>query len=116
MKEFDIESLQEVLDRAFNICYAPLVIHEIGDRRLASKREINAIQVPRLQARKRQRGLAQRLTRERSGVGDGAAYFVPFFDNGDPLAEDGGSIRAFLTGCRGLAASSLPATLAPALA
>src|SRR4030095_7872270 len=49
-----------------------LVAHEIPDRRLSSKRKIDAKELARTHTRKGQRGFAQGLARDRARVDPGA--------------------------------------------
>ena len=71
-----------------------LVAHEIRDGRLSSKGKIDAKELARTPAGKSQRGFAQRLARDRSGIDSGSADFAQFLNQRDALAENRRRIRS----------------------
>ncbi len=78
------------------------VMHEIGHRRLAPERKVDAMEVARFEPRERERSFAQRLARKRPRVGHGAADERRLLHHRHALAEDGGCHRALFS--RGAAA------------
>ena len=71
-----------------------LVAHEVFNRRVTSKREINAEEFARTPTRKRERRFAQRFARNRTGVDTRAANLAKFFYKRDPLPENCGGVSS----------------------
>ncbi len=95
MKRLDVEASHLLFPApAFVRGDVVLVAHEIRDGRLSPEREIDAKELARTQAGKRQRRFAQRLARDRAGVDPGAADIAQFFHERDALAEDPRGIRS----------------------
>ena len=66
-----------------------LAAHELRHRRRAGERDRQAVHLALAVAGEEERGLAQRLRRERAGVDAGAAERGRLLDDGDALAEVG---------------------------
>src|SRR6476660_8233485 len=72
-----------------DVCF---MAHEIGDGRLAPKREVHAEEFARAHAGKRQRGFPQGFARKRAGINSGAADLAKFFHQRGALAKKPGGI------------------------
>ena len=63
-------------------------MHEIGHGGAAAERKINPKELARTPARKRQRGFAQCLARDRAGVDTGASDVAEFLHQRDAPAKN----------------------------
>jgi hypothetical protein len=94
--ELDVVQLQILKDAgALHVHDFALVVHEILDGEIFLKRVIDAVETALLKPGKIERGLAQRLAGDGTGVDAAAAWVVGAFDDGNALAEIGG-LRAGL--------------------
>src|SRR6266481_3798195 len=94
MKRFDVVGSHLLFPApAFVSRDGRLVMHEIHDGRLTSERKIDAKELARAHARKRERGFPQSLARDRAGVDSSAADLAKFFHQRDTLAKNPRCIR-----------------------
>ena len=78
-----------------------LAVHEVGDGDVGLHVVFDAVETALLESREEERGLAQRLGRNRPGVDGGAAGLRGALDEADALAEIGGLRGALLAGGAG---------------